>query len=147
MRKFFREYNLDMFKDGISVPALSLKIMMNTAQKGFDIFKKQTAPKSRKEIIIDDKIIEEKINNYKQQDKKAKRNNENYITIVDVKNLLNRYNYRCVYCLKKLYNDFTLYRIDNEKSHIYTDCVIVCTECNVASGTQNYNKYYDEKCL
>jgi len=90
MRKFFREYNLDMFKDVISVPALSLKIMMNTAQKGFDIFKKSKQhQKSRKDIIIDDKIIEEKINNYKQQYKKAKRNNENYITIVDVKNLLN----------------------------------------------------------
>ena len=31
-----------MFKYGISVPALSLKIMTNTAKKGFDIFKKQT---------------------------------------------------------------------------------------------------------
>ena len=34
MVNFFKDYDLDMFKDGISVPALSLKIMINTALEG-----------------------------------------------------------------------------------------------------------------
>src|ERR1700733_14471800 len=79
MRKFFKEYNLDMFKDGISVPGLSLKIIINESLKGFDEYKKQLPPKPNKNIEVSIKAIEEKINNYKKQDLKAKRSIKNYI--------------------------------------------------------------------
>ena len=51
-----------MFKDGISVPALSLKIMINTALEGFNDYKKKFPPKLDHNIEVDDKIIEQKSN-------------------------------------------------------------------------------------
>src|SRR3984885_393785 len=58
MFNFFKNYDLDMFKDGISVPALSLKIMINTALEGFSEYKKKLPPKLDHHIEVDDKIIE-----------------------------------------------------------------------------------------
>ena len=49
--------------------------------------------------------------------------------------------------LKELSDDFTLDRIYNKKYHTYNNFVISCNECNCARGKQNYNCYYEEKCL
>ena len=121
--------------------------MINESLKGFDEFKKQLHPKTNNNIKISNKCIEQKINNYKKQDQKAKRSIKDYITIDNIKTLLNMYNYKCVYCWKELNEDFTLDRINNDKSHTHDYCVISCENCNCVRGKQNYNCYYEEKCL
>lgn len=73
MISFFKDYDLDMFKDGISVPALSLKIVINTALDSFKEYKKKLPSKLDPHIKVDEKIIKNKIQSYLEQDKKAGR--------------------------------------------------------------------------
>src|SRR2546421_7631434 len=98
MRNYFQYFHLDMFKDGVSLPGMALKMMVNKSQEGFDEFKTQLPPSCDFISEIDKKYIERKINQYKEQDIKAKRALDYYITVNEIEQLLLKYNHRCVYC-------------------------------------------------
>lgn len=85
-------------------------------------------------------IINHKIKNYKKEDMKKNRLiDENYITINWVKDQLIKCNNHCYYCNKLLKltgyeykdsNQFSIDRIDNTIAHTQINCVISCWQCN-----------------
>ncbi len=93
-------------------------------------------------------LFNKKYINYQNQDIKANRKvKDDYIKIEEVKMLLNKYNHQCIYCWKALSSDFTLDRINNFKSHTFSNCVIACEHCNKARSNGNFNEFYEKKCL
>ena len=141
-----------MFKDGISVPSLSEKMLYNIAHKGLAEFSKEKALEPSETISVD--VMTElckKIIGYMSQDNKAKHIKDsydvkNYISIEQIKQLLKNHNYRCKYCWKELSEDFTLDRINNKKAHLHGNCVIACVDCNKAKGDGNLTTFKSEKC-
>lgn len=87
-----------------------------------------------------DTIIETKIKGYKRQDEAAGRVITNdFIKVSDVKKLLYKQENKCYVCgdivLMDAWEDmclyqFTLDRIDNNISHVKTNCLIACYYCN-----------------
>ena len=85
-----------------------------------------------------------KIQNYKNQDNKAKRDfkADDYIDEEFIFQQQKKTNNKCSYCLKDLEiyinndnvvkSDLTLDRIDNKISHIKSNCKIACFLCNVS---------------
>lgn len=89
-----------------------------------------------------------KANSYNNQDKKKGRlrYNQKYdkwdpkkLTVEDIKNLINKKGLDCHYCRdvchivprhKLDHNQFTLERLDNNKSHTIENCVVACLSCN-----------------
>ena len=71
-KEFYYDFELDMYKDGFSLPALSENILFQFAQKDFKEYLKQE-PNIDTQKMFPPKNIYEKIKNYKEQDKKAKR--------------------------------------------------------------------------
>jgi len=68
---------------------------------------------------------------------------DNYITSSEVIKLLTKYNYRCIYCHIGLnYRSRTLDRIDNNISHIYSNCGSACLKCNVNRKNMLFNQFY-----
>src|SRR5256885_1174042 len=98
MRNYFQYFHLDMFKNGVSLPGLALKMMINKSQEGFEEFKTKLPPSRNTPPKIYKKNVIEKINKYKDQDIKANRSCDNYITVDEIEQLLVKYNCRCVYC-------------------------------------------------
>jgi hypothetical protein len=85
-----------------------------------------------------------KIQNYKKQDEKAKRDFkiEDYIDEDFILKQMKKTNNKCSYCLKDLElfidndnnvkSDLTIDRIDNRFAHIKTNCKLSCLICNVS---------------
>ena len=84
-----------------------------------------------------------KINNYKNQDKKANRDfiSDDYIDEDFIFNQIKKTNNKCSYCKKDLElfidnennvkSDLTIDRINNKLPHIKSNCKICCLICNV----------------
>jgi len=84
-----------------------------------------------------------RIKYYKTQDLNAGRNIDNCITADEIIKSLEYYNYRCIYCHNGLnYRSWTLDRINNKSSHIYSNCVIACLSCNVARKDMLFKEFY-----
>ncbi len=150
-KEFYYTFNLDMYKDATSLPALSENIMFQYSIKGFDEFLKLKRKPDRKSEIYN-KNISQKIEEYKLQDIKAKRSvDNNYIEILDVRNLLIKEKYSCHYCWNAVSYTYpyvwTLDRIDCSKSHTKDNCVIACLTCNKSRSDQLYKMFYREKAL
>jgi len=88
-----------------------------------------------------------KINNYKNQDKKAKReiDDKNYITEQWIAENLEKCEFKCLYCKKYLNieidydtvkTDITVDRIHNNLAHTKNNCVISCLNCNLRKGNR-----------
>src|SRR3989440_788202 len=147
-------------------------MMINKSQEGFEEFKTKLTSPCDFITEIDKKHIEGKINHYKEQDIKAKRALDYYITVNEIEQLLLKYNHRCVYCWDSVNKDnLTVDRINNNLGHIHKNCVIACKECNSERGSddkecddencnheeckeenkkqfvRDYNEFYEEKCL
>jgi hypothetical protein len=94
---------------------------------------------------IEDDIIKAKIKSYKEQDKKKSNIfDDDYISVDDVKELLEIQEGKCYICCDKVINkywekgclyQFTLDRIDNNKNHTRDNCLISCYFCNCYSGS------------
>lgn len=105
------------------------------------------------EVSEDDiiKNLKNKLSAYKQQDKKNEMlNNDKFMNIYDVKELLKTSNLYCHYCRKEVYilynktkqnNQWTLDRIDNNLGHNKDNCVISCLKCNLDRGNIDSNKF------
>lgn len=94
--------------------------------------------------------VERKLNSYKNQDKKKKRNIDNFITYDDCIEKLVISKLRCYYCRKEcllIYKNvreqrqWTLDRIDNKKCHSNENVVICCLNCNLKKGTKDEKKF------
>ena len=100
------------------MPGLSEKILYLFSIKDFDEFLKRSIPANTNTPTIYDSYIEGRIRAHINQDAIAKRSVNEIITCQEVKDLLIRYNYRCIYCWNELdWHDWSLDRIDNGKPH------------------------------
>ena len=140
-KKFFYELNLDMFKDGMSLPALAEKTMFSFALKEFnDIFLKTDIEPFKEEVNYcfegektnikpfmsqingvyeldtdTKKNIVLKLKSYKQQDIVSGRYIKNeFIGEQEINDLFKKQNCKCKYCWKVM---------DNKKNEIETDGV------------------------
>jgi hypothetical protein len=89
-----------------------------------------------------------KVSNYKQQDKKAKRelNNDDYVDEPWINDELLKNKYSCIFCKKhmELYIDeksnvisnITVDRKDNNKSHTKQNSQLCCLNCNIKKGNR-----------
>lgn len=94
--------------------------------------------------------VERKINSYKNQDKKKKRDISDFISYDDCIEKLVISKLRCYYCRKEcvlLYKSvreplqWTLDRLDNKKCHSKENVVVCCLNCNLKKGTKDEKKF------
>lgn len=95
--------------------------------------------------------IKNKIQGYKQQDKKNKcYDNDFFISLYDVYELLISSRLKCYYCKNNIYilynnnkqsNQWTLDRIKNDQGHNKNNCVISCLKCNLDRKTTDCKKF------
>ena len=148
-RKFFYDINIDMFKDGFSLPALSEKIMFSYCFKDFNekFIKRRLYPNKNVEVYNN---IEEKLISYIIQDKKVegRYNEKDFITFNEVSNIIYSQGSRCIHCWKKCTNDnWSLDRINNDIGHNTNNCVISCVECNKFRSDEFFNVFNRRKAL
>jgi hypothetical protein len=146
-REFFYKLNIDMFKDGMSLPGLAEKIMFSFEFQEFnDEFIHKKIPKEDYKPFTN---WREKFKGYIQQDKDKERyDEEEFITYMDLSGLMNEQSNKCIYCWKSLNNsDWSLDRIDNKLGHNMNNCVLSCIHCNTTRKTTPYNKFYREQAL
>jgi hypothetical protein len=146
-KEFYYTFNLDMYKDGFSLPGLSENILFQFSQQGFQEYLKQE-PDVDESNYFYPKNIDEKIVGYKKQDRKAKRSLTNYISKEEIIELFKKQKYVCHYCwsLGTVY-DWTLDRIDCSKGHTAGNCVIACVNCNRQRKDTIIKKFYRKKAL
>lgn len=95
--------------------------------------------------------IKNKIQGYKQQDKKNRCFDTHFfISLDDVISMLISSRLKCYYCKNntvilynksKQTNQWTLDRIDNNQGHNRENCVISCLKCNLDRKTLDSNKF------
>ena len=145
-KEFFYPLNLEMYKDGYSLPALSEKIMFSYMFEGFEDFKKVGIQQTDKYTMPNN--ISEKIPNYKNQDVKANRSLQNYITKEQIKQLITTQSFKCYYCHICLDNNtWSLDRIECDKAHTANNCIIACEHCNKQRKDDLFNKFNRRKVL
>ena len=146
-KEFYYTFNLDMYKDGFSLPGLSENILFQFSQQGFQEYLKQE-PDVDESNYFYPKNIDEKIVGYKKQDRKAKRSLTNYISKEEIIELFKKQKYVCHYCwsLGTVY-DWTLDRIECSKGHTAGNCVIACVNCNRQRKDTIIKKFYRKKAL
>ncbi|HLX52447.1 MAG TPA: hypothetical protein VKR58_00805, partial [Aquella sp.] len=146
-KEFYYSFDLDMYKDGFTLPGLSETILFQFAQKGFKEYLKQE-PEIKDGICFYPKNIDKKIENYKEQDIKAERSLDNYIKNNEVIELFKRQKYVCYYCWNSsTVYDWSLDRIDCSKAHTSGNCVIACVNCNRQRKDTFMPKFYRKKAL
>ena len=163
---------MDMFKDGFTLPGLAAKIMNQFALPD-EMYKFKLPPPSE-DLVHPPTNIESKIEQYFQQDRKrihrelekAKSEkdckslseavkHQNYLKIAlqhvskislqQVLDLLQEYNYKCLYCHTNLNsNSWSLDRKDNNQNHTKDNCVISCINCNKAKSNKPFLQFYQE---
>ena len=101
--------------------------------------------------------IKKKIESYKRQDIKKNRYEErNFITVEECYSKLLSCNMKCYYCKCDMVifynqvrqdNQWTLERINNDIAHTGNNTVVACLECNLKRGTRNSDHYQFAKQL
>jgi len=97
-------------------------------------------PKTAITVLIENQL-KKKMSSYKQQDILKKRfNNDEFIKLNNVINLMNQTKLCCYYCDCQMYilyeyvrekKQWTLDRIDNQLGHTVSNIVLSCLECNL----------------
>jgi hypothetical protein len=97
------------------------------------------------------KLIKEKIDGYKHQDVlKKKLNDEKFISLENILNILEKSKLECYYCKKNVMlfyryahdlEQWTLERIDNNFGHNDDNVEISCLKCNICRRTMQCDKY------
>ena len=146
-KEFYYTFELDMYKDGFTLPGLSENILFQFAQQGFKEYLKQE-PDVNTGHYFYPKDIDAKIESYKSQDRKAGRLLDNYIAKDEVMELLRKQRFVCYYCWNKgtVYN-WSLDRINCSKGHTSGNCVIACFNCNRQRKDTLLTKFYRKKAL
>lgn len=146
-KEFYYTFKLDMYKDGFSLPGLSENILFQFSQVGFAEYMKEE-PDVNTGQYFSPKNVDKKIEQYKEQDRIAKRSLENFITKEEVTDLFKKQKYVCHYCwaIGTVYN-WSLDRINCSKGHILGNCVIACIKCNVQRKDMIMQKFLRKKAL
>src|SRR5271165_5108450 len=146
-KEFYYSFDLDMYKDGFTLPGLSETILFQFAQKGFKEYLKRE-PDIDTSTYFYPPNIDKKIENYKEQDIKAERLLDNYIQKDEVIELFKKQKYGCHYCWSSstVYN-WSLDRIDCSKAHTSGNCIIACINCNRQRKDTFMPKFYRKKAL
>lgn len=114
-----------------------------------------------KEIFDEQKTIlyelKQKFNSYKYQDKhKHKFDNIQHITFDQLIHKLYNSNLKCYYCnidlflfhsKKRIHNQWSLERLNNNLGHYDTNTCIACLKCNLQRRTDNYEYFKQGKSL
>jgi hypothetical protein len=103
------------------------------------------------------KYLKKKLLGYKQQDiKKNKLDNDKFISLEKIVELLVISKLQCFYCKKNIkikytekrdYNQWTLDRINNDVGHNKDNVKIACLECNLKRRRLNMDKFLFTKQL
>ena len=103
------------------------------------------------------KYLKKKLLGYKQQDiKKNKLDNDKFISLEKIVELLVISKLKCFYCKKNIkiqytekrdYNQWTLDRINNDLGHNKDNVKIACLECNLKRRRLNMDKFLFTKQL
>ena len=101
-KEFYYTFNLDMYKDALSLPGLSENIMFQFSTSGFDKYLEQKCKNLILSEISDESILR-KIESYRDQDIKAKRDTTIFITLDEVKQLIEREKHSCYYCWRAVH--------------------------------------------
>ena len=147
-RKFFYDLNIDMFKDGFSLPSLAEKIMFSYEFKEFnDTFIKEKIKRNNKTKVFDN--VNEKLLGYIKQDKQ--RGNFDLFKFInedEIQEIFKEQAGKCMYCWKTCKEeDWSLDRINNDEGHNIDNCVLSCIKCNVQRKDTFYNVFYRKKAL
>ena len=146
-QKFFYPLQIEMFKDGMSLPGLSEKIMFQFQFKEFNNeFINKTIPKSKYDLITNWK---ERFNGYKIQDiEKERYDKDKFITYMEFNGLMEKQSNKCLYCWECLNNEtWSLDRIDNDYGHNGDNCVLSCIDCNKQRSDEYFKVFYRKKAL
>ena len=144
---FYDEVSIDMFKDGMSLPALAEKIMFKFCLKDFEenfIHNKEipfTAHYYACENIIDDKL-----HDYREQDFDSDRyDSTQFISKEETISIIHKQKNRCHYCHDPCHEKWTLDRIDNDIGHNQGNCLLACLSCNTSRSNTPYKVFYRKK--
>lgn len=147
-RNFFYEIQIDMFKDGFSLPGLSEKVMFSYCFEELNNEFIKEKPKPNHNIQIMNNIYH-KLQGYKKQDLDSDRyDDDKFIEEEEVKEILCNQGNKCLYCWKTLKtDDWSLDRVDNNYGHNTTNCIASCIKCNTQRKDEFYNVFYRKKAL
>jgi hypothetical protein len=139
-------HGYDFFQDALSISSYAEKSMVKYGWKAFteNPWKyERPYPENVPELIVSDKVLNRKIDGYKNQDTDASRNwaGQIYLTPDIIKALIENDCYCCHWCKKPIDEKFTVDRKDNKKAHILGNCVIACVICNTSRSDKSYLKY------
>jgi hypothetical protein len=150
-KKMFHDIGIgiEMFKDGLSLPALAEKIMFSFELKDFNERFLHEAIMPAKRSITPFMNWREKLHGYTEQDRVKKRlNKHRFVTYTTIQSLFHKQDARCLYCWKILEEStWTLDRIDNDRGHEYDNCVLACLKCNTQRMDQHFSTFYRQKAL
>ena len=145
---FYREVEIDMFKDGMSLPGLAEKVMFNYSLQDFetDYLNIKEPPNTNYSIPLS---IDERLLGYMQQDEKTSRYNpEKFIQRDEVENIFHKHHGNCHYCWNPCKSiDWSLDRLDNSIGHNEGNCVLSCIQCNRQRSNTPYKIFYRKKAL
>lgn len=146
-QKFYYPLQLEMFKDGLSLPALSEKIMFQFQFKEFNNdFIHKTIPKTKYELLTN---WRERFKGYVEQDKETERyEKKHFITYMELNGLMEKQSNKCLYCWECLTNNnWSLDRINNDFGHNGDNCVLSCVNCNTQRSDEYFAVFYRKKAL
>jgi len=172
-RKYYEPLGLDLVSDGISLPSIATNIMYQFGHNKKDLSESwQSYLKSLMSVINSEVEIENdqfndafhlaivsRVQSYKEQDDKRNEKKPykdfSKITTIDIKKILCRDSFSCVYCSTNLdISNFSMDRMNCDKNHNYKNCVSSCTDCNKSRSNtpflkvlynQFVQKYYQSK--
>lgn len=110
---------------------------------------------NEKQIVLHE--LKTKFNSYKSQDKyKHKFDKEKHITFDELIEKLNECKLKCYYCnidmflfhsKKRICNQWSLERLNNNLGHYTSNTCIACLKCNLQRRTDNYEYFKQGKSL
>jgi hypothetical protein len=147
-KEFYKCFNLDMFRDGISLPGLAEKIMYIISFEEFEesLKNRETPLESENTHYPNKSDILRKIQGYDRQDHLKHR--ECSISNTECLEILKEHHMRCHYCHKGLISKtWTLDRKDCSIGHQKNNCIACCLHCNKERSDKDYEEFYYQKRL
>lgn len=138
-RKFYRQFSLDIFGDGVSLPSLAEKVMYQKCFLSENLIKPSNLAEK-----FDFPLT--RFNGYPQQDIKADR--EFSMTIEHLNDLLAKQHYLCGLCKCKLdIDNASADRINNKIGHQDGNILMTCIKCNCARKNMSLSAFRYQKLL
>ena len=137
-REMYKEFGLDIFMDGVSLPGLAEKVMYATCYDNL-----APIPKTKGTRF---EFPRDRFNGYRNQDEVA--NREFNLTITHLNELLQKQGYSCSMCKCPLSSEnVSADRINNTVGHIDGNITITCINCNVARKNMSISRFRRQKLI